>query len=730
MVLIGFRFCFRNLLVSNLNLRSFAPKLFRESFPRCYRLLAAFLCSLTFAGQLGAEELDAAKRLALDPANSIAVEEASSRRNAVLRSDVEFLSGDALKGRGVGSEGLDQAAEHIAASFAKNGLRVDSFAGNPFQTLDVNVSATMGPADKNRLKFLPITPSVNGAAEANANVVNNIEVELDRTFRPLAIGDSAAIDAEIVFVGYGITAPEYGYDDYANVDVQGRVVMLIRKEPTSSPADGKFDGPKNSQHAYFETKLKNAAKHGAVGVLLINDRDSIRDAQTSIDSRIADETRRMKKVDEQLAQLPEEAIHNRETLQQRRGTINAMLEDLNRQRTLAEEGLMEIGEAGEKSMAKGLPVLSLSRQIANRLLLAADSESVDLIQEKINRTMLPSSRLFRHRASLETSLNSSTVPSSNVVGVLDGKGALAEQTVIVGAHYDHVGMGGFGSLAPGTIAVHNGADDNASGTAVLLSSVSSIQERLAESTSHRRVVFIAFTGEERGLLGSEYYVRNPRFPLESTVAMINLDMVGRLRDNDLTVYGTGTAVEMDEIVEAANRATGFKLFKVPSGYGPSDHQSFYTKNIPVLFFFTGLHNDYHRPSDDFDKINFIGLTRITDITSGVAIDLALRQERPQYAATNRDVSIRWQATAHLGIQLRETDDGGVIITAVTPGGSAEAAGMLAGDRLQKFDDREIRTIGEVLETIGSREVGEPLRIELQRDESVLTLTAILKNRPG
>lgn len=716
--------------MSNLNLRSFAPKLFRGTFSAYYRLLEAAICSLIVAGHLAAEELNTAKRLASDSTNAISLADASARRIASLQSDVEFLSSDALKGRGVGSEGLDQAAAHIAASFAKNGLRVDSFAGKPFQTLDVNVSVTMGPADKNRLTLLPITPAKNDAADVTATAINNIDVELDRTFRPMAIGDSATIDAEIVFVGYGITAPEYGYDDYANVDVQGRVVMLIRKEPTSSsPADSKFEGSKNSKHAYFETKLQNASKHGAVGVLLINDRDSIRDAQTSFSSRIADETRRLKKVDEQLAQLPEEAVHSRETLQTRRGTINGMLEDLNRQRAVVDDGLMEIGEAGEKPMVKGLPVLSLSRQIADQLLLAANLESVDLIQQRINQTMRPTSGLLKHRASLETSLNSSTVPSSNVLGVLDGKGTLADQTVIVGAHYDHVGMGGFGSLAPGTIAVHNGADDNASGTAVLLASVSSIQERLAESTSHRRIVFIAFTGEERGLLGSEHYVRNPRFPLESTVAMINLDMVGRLRDNDLTVYGTGTAAEMDEIVEAANQSTGFKLFKVPSGYGPSDHQSFYTQNIPVLFFFTGLHNDYHRPSDDFDKINFNGLTRITDITSGVAVDLALRQERPQYAATNRDVSIRWQATAHLGIQLRETDDGGVMITAVTPGGAAEAAGMLAGDRLQKFDDRQIGTIGEVLETVGSREVGDSLRVELQRGESILTLTAILKNRP-
>jgi len=233
------------------------------------------------------------------------------------------------------------------------------------------------------------------------------------------------------------------------------------------------------------------------------------------------------------------------------------------------------------------------------------------------------------------------------------------------------------------------------------------------------------------LLGSEYYVRHPRYPLETTAAMINLDMVGRLRDNDLTVYGTGSATEMDSILEAANQATGFKLFKVASGFGPSDHQSFYTRNIPVLFFFTGLHNDYHRPSDDFDKINFNGLTRITDITSGVVAELATRLDRPHYAATDRDVEIRWQATAYLGVQLRDMNDNeGILVTGVSPQGAAEKAGILVGDRLKKFDESEIRTIGDVLKAVRLREANDPLRVDLTRGSEALTLIAILQNRPG
>lgn len=671
-----------------------------------------FVWAILHSGFVSAEELGATAAAPI-----IAIDQTVSPEEADLRRDLGFFCDDSLSGRDVGSSGIDQAADYIAASFEKSGLRVDSFAGSPKQSFTVPISVSLGSADENSLRFTRNEQAILG--------------ELDRTFRPMAIGDSGKADAELVFAGFGITAPEFGYDDYAKIDARGRVVVIIRKEPVGAAFEGRFNGEKNSQHAYFETKIANAEAHGAIGVLLVNDKTSIQERSSQVVARIAEETQRLNKVTKQLTELPEEAVNTRETLRLRRDTIAKMLEDMGRQQIVAEEGLMEIGEAGEKPIAKGVPVVSISRDLANQILNAADWDSVDATRGRIERTGLPSSTTLVHRVNLQTSLNPAVVKACNVVGVLPGKGALANQSVIVGAHYDHVGLGGPASLAPGTIAIHNGADDNASGTSALLASVNRIQNRLVNSSSHRRVLFIAFTAEERGLLGSEYYVRHPRYPLETTAAMINLDMVGRLRDNDLTVYGTGSATEMDSILEAANQATGFKLFKVASGFGPSDHQSFYTRNIPVLFFFTGLHNDYHRPSDDFDKINFNGLTRITDITSGVVAELATRLDRPHYAATDRDVEIRWQATAYLGVQLRDMNDNdGILVTGVSPQGAAEKAGILVGDRLKKFDESEIRTIGDVLKAVRLREANDPLRVDLTRGSEALTLIAILQNRPG
>ena len=652
---------------------------------------------------------------------------------AALRTDLAFFCDDMLQGRNVGTSGIEQAADYIATSFANSGLQVDLFAGKPMQSFNVPISVSLGPVDENRLRFAP-SHSKSRDSDSDSDSDSNDEPivgELNRTFRPLAIGDSLIVNAELVFAGFGITAPEFDYDDYAKIDARGRVVVIMRKEPAGPAFDGRFDDAENSKYAYFETKLRNAETHGALGVLLVNDAASMQEQSGRIDARIADETARLNKITKQLTELPEEAFNSRQTLRQRRDTTASMLEDMSRQRIVANEGVMEISEAGEKLVVKGLPVLSLSREIANQLLMAAEWNSIDATRARIDRTGRPASTALAHRVDLQTSLNPAMVKSSNVIGVFAGKGTLANQSVIVGAHYDHVGLGGEGSLAPGTIAVHNGADDNASGTTALLASVKRIQARLANCSSHRRVVFIAFTAEERGLLGSEHYVRHPRFPLETTAAMINLDMVGRLHDNDLTVYGTGSAAEMESILDDANRTTGFKLFKVASGFGPSDHQSFYTRNIPVLFFFTGLHNDYHRPTDDFDKINFNGLTRITDITSNVVAELAMRLDRPHYAATDRDVSIRWQATAYLGIQLRDMNDGaGIMISGVTPGGAAEKAGIQVGDRIQRLDDSVIQTIGEVLDAVRIREANDPLRIELRRGTEAITAIAILQNRPS
>lgn len=742
-----------------------------RSAPFALALAGAFALALIVQRSGSGEEL----RTSLD---ARALEAVLGR----LQADMNYLASDELAGRDVGTPGIESAAQHVYQSFARSGLQTELYDSTPFQTFNIPIGAGLGDADRNRLilEFFggsrnsepvdgeaaseapdgseqptdgrtggPKVPE-NEAADAtgvteasDVNRVDRFVGALGNQFRPLAIGGNGVVRGPLVFAGYGITDPNRPYDDYAGVSAQGSIVLVLRKEPHNQPVAGQEGKPeqagvRDSRHAFFETKIRNAAAQGAIAVCLINDPQSIAESIAEIDRRILAESEGQSKLRQQLDSLPAEAVQVRERMQARLRDLESMVADLQRKRLVASDGLLEIGSAGNRPYVDGLPVVSISRSLASRLVERASGKTLDQVQAEIDASLRPNSFPLQVNGELETELTSPEVETRNVIGVLPGRGPLSEQTVVIGAHYDHVGMGGPGSLAPGTVAIHNGADDNASGTSVMLASVDRLTQMLASSPAHRRLVFIAFTGEERGLLGSQHYVQNPRFPLESTVAMLNLDMVGRLRDNDLTVYGTGTSPGFDELVERANRQTGFSLFKVASGYGPSDHQSFYEQKIPVLFFFTGLHSDYHRPSDKPDKINFSGMARITDLTASVAYELATSEQPPGYVMTDREVKIRQQARAFLGVALREgaAADGqtvlpdSVFVTAITPGSPAEAAGVRVGDRLVKLDDVEVRQVAEVIEMVGLREADVPLRLQLERAGERIELTAILKNRPG
>lgn len=633
-----------------------------------------------------------------------------------LRADVRYLAGAELRGRSVTDETIHQAADYIAERFSQAGLKTDLFDGSPLQPLDVTLKARAGAAENNRVTFkIPGTGAERG--EVGSSSPAEISATLGDGMNPLAIGAiEADLTAPVVFVGYGITAPELGYDDYAGVDAEGKAVLVLRKEPGMSDPDSPFNGTETTRHAYFETKVNNAIRHGAVAVLLVNDAASAAEAARQVESRIAEEKQRARSISEQIEALPEEAANSRDNLQKKLAGIEGILQSYQSELERARRGVLGVSEAGsQRSEPAEIPVVSLARDLADRLLEDSAERSLASLEAEIDQTLTPSSLSMPGTSvALRSELEQTTVSTSNVIGVIPGRGALAEQSVVIGAHYDHVGMGGYGSLAPGTIEIHNGADDNASGTATLIAAAERLAERLQEVDSHRRIVFIAFTAEERGLLGSRHYVRHPRFPLEDTVAMINLDMVGRLKDNELTVYGTGSAVGIDRIVEQANAELGFDLYKIASGYGPSDHQPFYRAGVPVLFFFTGLHPDYHRPSDDFDKIDFGGMARITDMVVNVAQRLAVQQDRPEYAVTGKQVRIRRQKTAYLGVRLSDQQDH-VVISDVVAGAPAEAAGLRRGDRLERLGERRIGSAEDVMDVMRRRSPGDALPVQVIRD---------------
>jgi hypothetical protein len=319
----------------------------------------------------------------------------------------------------------------------------------------------------------------------------------------------------------------------------------------------------------------------------------------------------------------------------------------------------------------------------------------------------------------------------NVLALLEGSDpALRDEIVIVGAHYDHLGHGGAGSMAPGTAAIHNGADDNASGVAAMLHVAATLAVGKAPA---RSILFIAFTGEESGLLGSAHFTKSPTIPITRAHAMLNLDMVGRLEGDPLIVYGVGTADEWPALVERRAAELGIPLGTRPEGFGPSDHTSFYVNDIPVLHFFTNTHAEYHRPGDDWELIDAAGLERIATLVTAISADLAGAGPR---LSLQRGVGQPQQrgaggSGAYLGTVPDFTPvEHGVLLGGVTAGSPGDRAGMKKGDVLIRLGVHEVKDLEAFTEALRAHKPGDEVDVVVLRDGREITLRTVLGTRGG
>ena len=645
-----------------------------------------------------------------------------------LKAAAEHLSADALEGRGVGTKGLDQAADFLAAEFTRLGLKTDLYDGTPFQKLTIPIGAELGPAEENRLVLI-------GPPEKEGSEPRRIELELGKTFTPLAVGGSGKLELPLVFVGYGISAKDLKdkqFDEYEGIEVQGKIVVMIRKEPQQADKESVFNGDQPSRHAFFTTKIANAFEHGAAAVIMVND-------ALEVQNKSQDETKALDEAVERLVAARKKFKENPHPSEEDQQKHAVELTQLGEQIAALGKGqgnnahpILPFNGAGNEGSRRDAPVLFCSRVVLDGVVKAALDKDLATIEKEIDENLKPQSReLSGWTANIEANVIRKEAEAKNVIAVLEGEGPLADETIIVGAHYDHLGMGGAGSLAPWTTAIHNGADDNASGTATLLE----IAQRLAtaEKKPRRRIVFIAFTGEELGLKGSGHYVREPRFPLENTVAMFNLDMVGRLTDDKLMVYGTGTAAHFDGLVEGLCKEMGFKLTKHPGGFGPSDHSSFYARKIPVLHFFTGTHSDYHRPSDDADKLNLAGMRRIADLVVKIVESTDHATDRPQYVEVKRVETLALDPVAgdrpSLGtIPDYSGNEKGVALSGVMPGSAAEKAGIKAGDVLVQLGESKIAVIEDFENALRKHKPGDKVKIVVLREGKTVESEATLTRR--
>lgn len=490
-------------------------------------------------------------------------------------------------------------------------------------------------------------------------------LEYGKDFEPLSLSVSGEVEAPVTFAGYGVTAPEHDYDDYQSIDVRGKIVLLLRYAPDVLGEHG--------WHATFVRKAQNAASHGALAVLVVNGPRHHRDDKI-VPFRV------------------------------------------------------DVG-GGETA---SIPTAHLKREHAEALLRASGRSLVDL-QTVIDQSLAPRSFAIEGaEMALTVDVRRATVTVANVLGYLPASGAGAGRRgehIVIGAHYDHLGLGEKGSRDVRSRGlVHNGADDNASGVAGLLELARVFS---LERNRPRGILFAAFAGEELGLKGSYHYTSHPPIPLKDAVAMINLDMIGRLRHDLLYLGGIERIPNLQGLVESRLKEEGLAGSGRFTADEASDHAPFIRAGVPSLFFFTGLHGDYHKPTDDLQFINFEGMERVLRAGYRVSSDLLRSHERPALVAVESDPApFRKRAAAYFGIGVDANFAGeGVRFAYVARDGPAARAGLEAGDVLLEIDGRAIGSSDRASSIIQQRRPGETVSAKVRRKDQILEVKVRLSNWP-
>jgi hypothetical protein len=630
-----------------------------------------------------------------------------------LLNDVKYLASDELEGRGIGTEGLNKAAAFVRKQFAAAGLDVSRVDGGAFQSFEMVTGSELGS---------PNTLELAGPEG------KRIELNIDADFQTCSFGGSGAFEAPLVFLGYGIDDADKNYNDFENVDVEGKVVMIMRRVPQQSNPHGPFSGPHGSvsRHGDLRYKVSNAFGKGAAAILFVNDPHSSRNNAEKRGEQIAKLEQRVVEAALAFDAAERDGAENMPAARKKLGDSIEQLKSARRAAEAADnDALMAFGYAGHGE-GRTIPVLHIRQEAANEVLKAGLGKTLEQLEAEVDAELKPQSAEIKGwTARGETSVKQIKAEVKNVIGVLEGSGPLADETIVVGAHYDHVGMGGEGSLAPGSMEVHNGADDNASGTAALIE----LARRLAarQEKLPRRIVFIAFTAEEVGLVGSARYVKEPTIPLEKTIAMFNMDMVGRMVDDKLTVFGTGTAEHFRDLVERHGKEHGLELTLKPEGFGPSDHSSFYAKKIPVLHLFTGSHRDYHRPTDTWEKINAAGMARVVDLLEQITLETAKSSQRPEYREVESRATLqRGGNRPYFGsIPDFGGEAQGYAISGTAPGSPAAKGGLKAGDVIVRFGGNRIGALDDFDLALRKFSAGDEVKVVVLREGKEQTLTVVL-----
>ena len=578
-------------------------------------------------------------------------------------TDIKTLTVPKMEGRGDGTKGLRRAARLIEQRYKSLGLQPAGKNGF-FQPFDVITGRRLRSGNR-----LQEAPHMQDAA------IEHGSFKLLEDFVPLSFSANGSVNAPLVFVGYGISAPEFSYDEYQGLDTKGKIVLVLRGELPSLSARSPERG--HTPHESVISKAINAKNHGAAGVILVN------------------------------------------------GKLAKGEEDF----------LPRFGDA-EGPEDVGILCLQVKNAVADAWLRNRGKSLLE-VQRQIDDSAQPSAALTGGRValSLSATVNIETIHATvnNVLAYLPGK---TDEYVILGAHYDHLGRGQSHSLAPSQIGqIHPGADDNASGTAGVLELARLFAPLKGEL--QRGILFANFAGEELGLLGSAAWVKNPTLPLDKAVAMLNMDMIGRIKDDKVYIGSLGTGSSFQSILEQAESNTTFKYENSPGGYSSSDHTSFVTKRIPVLFFFSGLHSDYHKPSDTWEKINADSAAHLLDLVSNIALRIDTASDRPAFVAVVEDSNPHAGTPSSGGggygpyfgsIPDFGQTENGVRFSDVKPGSPAAKAGFQAGDVLVQFGNKPIKNLYDFTDALRRSKIGDVVQVTVLRDGKPITASVTLEQR--
>jgi hypothetical protein len=576
---------------------------------------------------------------------------ADSIRAEDLRRTVKFLAADSLLGRETGEPGAHKAERFIAKEFKRSGL--SPLPGYEDYFLDFTLyRQTYDPAGTG----LGVT--LGGRSKKN---------RLGTAFRPFSFSDEGSVEAPLVFAGYGITADEYEYDDYAGIDVEGKIVLILRHEPGEDDPDSPFDGTDTTSYSQFTSKAANAGEHGALGMLLVTD---------------------------PLNHEPDEDLR-----------VGGAL------RLEPPESASESDEPDQPEEEEPFLAMQISQQLASTI-VSSSGRSLAELQRAVDSGSSPAELSLNDvvvQMGVLRSEKPDPVAARNVVAFLEGRDPeLKDQWVVVGGHHDHVG----GYRGRGD-TVFNGADDNASGTSGVIALARAFSER--PERPRRSIVFVTFSGEEKGLLGSRAMVRQELIPIDRVVFMLNLDMIGRNPDRDIEINGDGFVRGLQEIVEEANRDRELSLEFGGTAYaGNSDHDAFYEMDIPFMFFFTGLHEDYHQLGDHPEKLDYERMESILSVAYGT-LDRVAEIDEPLGFIHH----INW-----LGTQIEVLEQGAgphAVVTAVDEDSRATEAGIQAGDVLVAFDDAILEDPEQVGERFREIDPGTRVALGLRRDDDELVV---------